>query len=114
MPRLIYWCKRYRYCCCRRFYNYSDNKEAAILPLVESKSKILRKSIEQRGVVVTTFFEILHAGSSWVDPLSVAAGVAGLISLGPQTTDYLVKYYTAYCDRDDNLARIADQLGDPP
>jgi len=46
------------------------------------------------------------------DPLSVAASVAGLLSLGLQTTDYLVTYYTAYRDRDDNLARTADRLGD--
>ena len=46
------------------------------------------------------------------DPLSIAAGVAGLVALGLQTTEYLVKYYTAYRTRDDNLARTADRLGD--
>jgi ankyrin repeat domain-containing protein 50 len=30
------------------------------------------------------------------DPLSVAAGVAGLISLGIQVTESLVKFYTSY------------------
>src|SRR6266516_5018023 len=46
------------------------------------------------------------------DPLSVAAGIAGLVSLGLQTTEYLVKYYTAYRARDENLATTADRLGD--
>ena len=46
------------------------------------------------------------------DPLSMAAGVAGLVSLGLQTTEYLVKYYTVYRNRDDNLARTADRLDD--
>ena len=46
------------------------------------------------------------------DPLSVAAGIAGLVSVGLQTTEYLVKYYTAYRNRDDDLGRTADRLGD--
>lgn len=44
------------------------------------------------------------------DPLSVAAGVAGLISLGIQTTQYLVDYYTRYKDRDKDLLKTAKQL----
>lgn len=46
------------------------------------------------------------------EPLSVAASVAGLVSLGLQSVDYLVQYYTACRDRDTELARIADRLGD--
>src|SRR2546423_2538692 len=46
------------------------------------------------------------------DPLSAAAGVAGLVSLGLQTIEYLVKYYTSYRARDLNLARTADRLSD--
>ena len=45
------------------------------------------------------------------DPLSVAASVAGLLSLGLQSTEYLYKYYTACRDQHQDLARIADQLG---
>jgi hypothetical protein len=45
------------------------------------------------------------------DPLSVAASVAGLLSLGLQSTDYLYKYYTACRGQHRDLARIADQLG---
>ncbi|KAF7512590.1 hypothetical protein GJ744_000851 [Endocarpon pusillum] len=46
------------------------------------------------------------------DPLSIAAGVAGLLSLGLQATECLYKYYTAYRDRDDHLAKTADRLDD--
>ncbi|RMZ86570.1 hypothetical protein DV736_g6204, partial [Chaetothyriales sp. CBS 134916] len=45
------------------------------------------------------------------DPLSVAASVAGLLSLGLQSTEYLYNYYTACRDRHRDLAKIADQLG---
>ncbi|OAG39695.1 hypothetical protein AYO21_06163 [Fonsecaea monophora] len=45
------------------------------------------------------------------DPLSVAASVAGLLSLGLQSTEYLYKYYTACRDQHQDLAKIADQLG---
>ncbi|OAP62723.1 hypothetical protein AYL99_01950 [Fonsecaea erecta] len=45
------------------------------------------------------------------DPLSVAASVAGLLSLGLQSTEYLYKYYTACRDQHRDLAKIADQLG---
>ncbi|EXJ88027.1 hypothetical protein A1O1_04954 [Capronia coronata CBS 617.96] len=45
------------------------------------------------------------------DPLSVAASVAGLLSLGLQSTEYLYKYYAACRDQHRDLAKIADQLG---
>ncbi|KIW97054.1 uncharacterized protein Z519_02446 [Cladophialophora bantiana CBS 173.52] len=45
------------------------------------------------------------------DPLSVAASVAGLLSLGLRSTEYLYKYYTACRDQHQDLAKIADQLG---
>jgi hypothetical protein len=45
------------------------------------------------------------------DPLSVAASVAGLLSLGLQSTEYLYQFYTACRDQHQNLAQIADQLG---
>jgi len=45
------------------------------------------------------------------DPLSIAASVAGLLSLGLQSTEYLYKYYPACRDQHRDLARIADQLG---
>jgi hypothetical protein len=45
------------------------------------------------------------------DPLSVAASVAGLLSLGLQSTEYLYQYYTACRDQHRDLAKIADQLG---
>lgn len=44
------------------------------------------------------------------DPLSVAAGVAGLISLGIQTTQHLVDYYTLYKNRDEDLLKTVKQL----
>ncbi|KAF2100833.1 hypothetical protein NA57DRAFT_54907 [Rhizodiscina lignyota] len=44
------------------------------------------------------------------DPLSIASGVAGLLSLGLQTTDTLVKFYTSYKGRDDNIARTTQRL----
>ncbi|OQV11276.1 NACHT domain-containing protein, partial [Cladophialophora immunda] len=45
------------------------------------------------------------------DPLSVAASVAGLLSLGLQSTEYLYNYYTACRDQHQDLAKTADQLG---
>ena len=45
------------------------------------------------------------------DPLSVAASVAGLLSLGLQSTEYLYKYYTTCRDQHRDLANIADELG---
>lgn len=45
------------------------------------------------------------------DPLSVAASVTGLLSLGLQSTEYLHKYYTACRDLRRDLAGIADELG---
>ncbi|RMZ81060.1 hypothetical protein DV738_g2376, partial [Chaetothyriales sp. CBS 135597] len=45
------------------------------------------------------------------EPLSIASGVAGLLSLGLQSTEYLYNYYTAYRDQDKHLAHITDQLG---
>ncbi|KAK5045846.1 hypothetical protein LTR84_008939 [Exophiala bonariae] len=45
------------------------------------------------------------------DPLSVAASVAGLLSLGLQSTEYLYKYYTAWRDQHRDLAKVSDQLG---
>lgn len=47
-----------------------------------------------------------------VDPLGTAASVAGLISLGLQTVEYLYKFYSAYRDQDEALGRIADKLSD--
>ncbi|OAL01666.1 hypothetical protein IQ06DRAFT_246464, partial [Phaeosphaeriaceae sp. SRC1lsM3a] len=44
------------------------------------------------------------------DPLSIAAGIAGLLSLGLQTTDTLVKFYTSYRGRDDHIARTTQGL----
>lgn len=44
------------------------------------------------------------------DPLSIAASVAGLLSLGLQSTEYLYKFYAAYRDQHRDLARIVDQL----
>lgn len=46
------------------------------------------------------------------DPLSVAASVAGLVSLGLQTTEYLYKYYAAYKGREEDLAKITNRLSD--
>lgn len=46
------------------------------------------------------------------DPLSIAASLGGLLSLGLQATEYLYNYYTAYRGRDQDLNRTADQLGD--
>ncbi|RMZ90991.1 hypothetical protein DV736_g1777, partial [Chaetothyriales sp. CBS 134916] len=43
--------------------------------------------------------------------LSVAASVAGLLSLGLQSTEYLYKFYTACRDQHQKLALIADKLG---
>ncbi|OAP56315.1 hypothetical protein AYL99_09494 [Fonsecaea erecta] len=45
------------------------------------------------------------------DPLSVTASVAGLLSLGLQSTEYLYNYYTVCREQHRDLAKIADQLG---
>jgi ankyrin repeat domain-containing protein 50 len=44
------------------------------------------------------------------DPLSVAAGIAGLISLGIQVTESLVKFYTSYKSQDADVARTTENL----
>ena len=44
------------------------------------------------------------------DPLSVAAGIAGLISLGVQVTDSLVKFYTSYKGLNGDVARTTGNL----
>lgn len=44
------------------------------------------------------------------DPLSIAAGVAGLLSLGIQVSLSLVDYYSAYTDRDAQIGRTLGRL----
>ena len=44
------------------------------------------------------------------DPLSVAAGIAGLISLGVQVTHSLVKFYTSYKGLNGDVARTTGNL----
>lgn len=44
------------------------------------------------------------------DPLSVAAGVAGLLSLGIQVTEALVKFYISYHGQDADVARMTERL----
>lgn len=46
------------------------------------------------------------------DPLSIAASTAGLVSLGLQTIEYLVRFYTTYRERDTTLARTTERLSD--
>ncbi|KAL4769179.1 hypothetical protein BDW60DRAFT_210265 [Aspergillus nidulans var. acristatus] len=45
-----------------------------------------------------------------VDPLSIASGTAGLLSLGIQVTQGLVNFYTTYKDKDVDLAKITQNL----
>ncbi|EAU37833.1 conserved hypothetical protein [Aspergillus terreus NIH2624] len=44
------------------------------------------------------------------DPLSIASGTAGLLSLGIQVTQGLVKFYATYKDRDTDLEKITRNL----
>ena len=44
------------------------------------------------------------------DPLSVTAGIAGLISLGIQVTGSLVRFYTAYKGQDTDIAQTIGKL----
>jgi hypothetical protein len=44
------------------------------------------------------------------DPLSITAGVVGLISFGIQVTGALVDYYSAYEDQDSEVARTIEKL----
>ncbi|KAK2752447.1 hypothetical protein FQN54_008109 [Arachnomyces sp. PD_36] len=44
------------------------------------------------------------------DPFSVAAGIAGLLSLGIQITESLVKFYTSYKDQDAAVAQMTQNL----
>lgn len=46
------------------------------------------------------------------DPLSLSASTAGVLSLGLQSAEYLYNYYTAYKDRDGDLARTTNRLHD--
>lgn len=45
------------------------------------------------------------------DPLSIAAGVAGLVSLGIQTVQGLVDFYSSYKSQNTTIARTTDKLG---
>ena len=44
------------------------------------------------------------------DPLSVATGVAGLLSLGIQVSQSLVSFYLDYKGQDTDIERIAHKL----
>ncbi|GES56885.1 hypothetical protein ATETN484_0001009000 [Aspergillus terreus] len=44
------------------------------------------------------------------DPLAIASGIAGLLSLGIQVTHGLVKFYATYKDRDTDLEKITRNL----
>lgn len=44
------------------------------------------------------------------EPLSVAASVAGLISLGIQATQSLVDFYNSYKCRDSDLVHMTERL----
>jgi hypothetical protein len=44
------------------------------------------------------------------DPLAIASGVAGLLSLGIQVTQSLVRFYTTYKGRDSDLAKVTQNL----
>jgi hypothetical protein len=44
------------------------------------------------------------------DPLAIASGIAGLLSLGVQVTQSLVNFYTAYKDQDTDLAKVTQDL----
>lgn len=44
------------------------------------------------------------------DPLSIAASVAGLLSLGIQVSESFLKFYAAYKNQDDNITRILKKL----
>lgn len=45
------------------------------------------------------------------DPLSIAAGIAGLLSLGIQVCEPILKYYTAIKDQSKEIARTAEKFG---
>ena len=44
------------------------------------------------------------------DPLSIAAGVAGVLSLGISVCNGLIEYYQKYSSRTKNIARTVDSL----
>ncbi|KAJ5671287.1 NACHT nucleoside triphosphatase, partial [Penicillium longicatenatum] len=44
------------------------------------------------------------------DPLSIASGIAGLLSFGIQVTQSLVNFYTTYKDQDADLAKVTQNL----
>ncbi|KAJ5171628.1 NACHT nucleoside triphosphatase [Penicillium capsulatum] len=44
------------------------------------------------------------------DPLAIASGIAGLLSLGIQATQSLVNFYTTYKGQDTDLAKVAQNL----
>lgn len=46
------------------------------------------------------------------DPISIASGVAGLLSLGIQVAQSLAIFYSAYKDQDADLAKITQNLDD--
>ena len=44
------------------------------------------------------------------DPLTIASGIARLLSLGIQVTQSLVSFYTIYKDQDTDVAKVTQNL----
>ncbi|RJE17605.1 Ankyrin repeat protein [Aspergillus sclerotialis] len=44
------------------------------------------------------------------EPLAIASGIAGLLSLGIQVTQSLIRFYTTYKDQDTDLAKVTRNL----
>jgi hypothetical protein len=44
------------------------------------------------------------------DPLSIAAGIAGFLSLGIQVTQTLVDFYSVYKSQDTDIAKITQNM----
>lgn len=68
-------------------------------------------SLLQKHPLPSQHGPIFYGNDNMGDPLSVAASVAGLLSLGLKSTESLYDYYTAWRDQRQDLAKTADQLG---
>jgi hypothetical protein len=69
------------------------------------------KIIIQHCLFTPQYTRYRHSAySTMADPLSVASGVAGLLSLGIQVTQTLFNFYSAYKDQASDLVQITQNL----
>ncbi|KAJ5665326.1 NACHT nucleoside triphosphatase [Penicillium maclennaniae] len=81
--------------------------KAAVVLLDETEGRLLYIRTTAESPVLPISRIIID---TMADPLAIASGIAGLLSLGIQVTQSLVKFYATYKDQDTDLAKITHNL----